>query len=56
MRALEEEIARVTTDQRPVLTSSDRDRLLLLGEDLARAWNNPDVTHETRKKIFRTVD
>jgi len=55
VRALEEEIARLATDQKPVLTSYDRDRLLLLGEDLARAWNNPDVTNETRKKIVRLL-
>lgn len=55
VRALEEEIARLATDPKPVLTSSDRDRLLLLGEDLARAWNNPDVTNETRKKIARLL-
>jgi hypothetical protein len=29
--------------------------LLLLGEDLARAWNNPEVTNETRKKIVRLL-
>jgi DNA invertase Pin-like site-specific DNA recombinase len=55
VRTLEEEIARLAMDQKPVLTSSDRDRLLLLGEDLARAWNNPDVTNETRKKIVRLL-
>jgi hypothetical protein len=43
------------TDQKPVLASADRERLLLLGEDLARAWNNPEVTNETRKKIVRPL-
>jgi excisionase family DNA binding protein len=55
VRALEEELVRLETDQKPALTSPDRDRLLLLGEDLARAWNNPDVTNETRKKIVRLL-
>jgi DNA invertase Pin-like site-specific DNA recombinase len=55
VRAIEEEIARLKTDPKPVLTSADRDRLLLLGEDLARAWNNSDVTNETRKKIVRLL-
>jgi DNA invertase Pin-like site-specific DNA recombinase len=55
VRTLEEDIGRLAADQKPVLTSSDRDRLLLLGEDLARAWNNPDVTNETRKKIVRLL-
>jgi hypothetical protein len=55
VRTLEEDIGRLVTDHKPVLTSSDRDRLLLLGEDLARAWNNPGVTTETRKKIVRLL-
>ena len=55
VRTLEEDIGRLTTDRKPVLTSSDRDRLLLLGEDLVRAWNSPDVTNETRKKIVRLL-
>lgn len=56
VRALEEELFRLETDQKPAPNSPDRDRLLLLGEDLARAWNNPDVANETRKKIVRPVD
>ena len=55
VRTLQEEISQLDTDQKPVLASADRERLLLLGEDLARAWNNPDVTNETRKKIVRNV-
>jgi DNA invertase Pin-like site-specific DNA recombinase len=55
VRTLEEDIGRLATDRKPVLSSSDRDRLLLLGEDLARAWNNPEVTNETRKKIVRLL-
>ena len=55
MRTLEEEISRLNTDQKPVLASADRERLHLLGEDLARAWNNPEVTNETRKKIVRPL-
>jgi hypothetical protein len=55
VRALDEELVRLETDQKPALTSPDRDRLLLLGEDLALAWNNPDVANETRKKIVRLL-
>jgi DNA invertase Pin-like site-specific DNA recombinase len=55
VRTLEEDIGRLVTDHKPVLTSSDRDRLLLRGEDLARGWNNPEVTNETRKKIVRLL-
>jgi Flp pilus assembly protein TadG len=55
VRTLEEELSRLNTDQRPVLSPADRERLLLLGEDLTRAWNSPEVTHETRKKIVRLL-
>jgi DNA invertase Pin-like site-specific DNA recombinase len=55
VRRLEEEISRLDSDRKPVLAPVDRERLLLLGEDLARAWNNPEVTHETRKKIVRLL-
>jgi DNA invertase Pin-like site-specific DNA recombinase len=55
VRTLQEEISQLETDQKPVLASADRERLLLLGEDLARAWNNPEVTNETRKKIVRLL-
>jgi DNA invertase Pin-like site-specific DNA recombinase len=55
VRSLEEDLSRVSTDQKPALSSADRERLLLLGEDLSRAWNNPEVTNETRKKIVRLL-
>jgi hypothetical protein len=43
VRTLEEDLSRLNTDQKSVLASADRERLLLLGEDLTRAWNHPDV-------------
>jgi hypothetical protein len=55
VRSLEEEISRLDCDRKPVLAPADRERLLLLGEDLARARSNPEVTHETRKKIVRLL-
>jgi DNA invertase Pin-like site-specific DNA recombinase len=55
MHSLEEEIARLSTDQKQSLSDTDRERLLTLGEDLALAWNNPNVTNETRKKIIRLL-
>jgi hypothetical protein len=55
VRTLQEEISQLEADQKPVIASADRERLLLLGEDLARAWNNPEVTNETRKKIVRLL-
>ena len=39
----------------PALTDADRERLMALGQDLARAWESPGTTPETRKKIIRTV-
>jgi DNA invertase Pin-like site-specific DNA recombinase len=55
VRSLEDEISRLNTDEKPALASADRERLLLLGEDLSRAWNNPEVANETRKKIVRLL-
>lgn len=55
MHTLEEEIVRLGTDQKQTLSDADRERLLTLGEDLALAWNNPNVTNETRKKIIRLL-
>ena len=37
------------------LTDKDRARLMTLGEDLDKAWNNPNVSVETRKKIVRLL-
>jgi excisionase family DNA binding protein len=36
-------------------TGVDRERLMALGRDVAAAWDSPGATHETRKKIIRTV-
>ena len=55
VRTLEEEITRLNTGQKDTLSSTDRERLLTLGEDLSLAWNNPVVTNETRKKIIRLL-
>jgi DNA invertase Pin-like site-specific DNA recombinase len=55
LRALEEELARLDTPSRPRLSSADRGRLVTLGNDLSRAWDNPGVTIETRKKIIRML-
>jgi excisionase family DNA binding protein len=55
VRTLEEELARLSSDPKQALSSADRERLLMLGEDLELAWNNPSVTNETRKKIIRLL-
>jgi DNA invertase Pin-like site-specific DNA recombinase len=41
--------------QAPALSVEDRARLMVLGKDLAKAWNSPGVTIETRKKIIRLL-
>jgi hypothetical protein len=55
LRTLEEELAKLDTAPKPGLSSADRDRLMVLGKDLARAWDRPGVTIEMRKKIVRTL-
>jgi excisionase family DNA binding protein len=55
VRELEGEIDRLDADEAPALPVVDRERLLALGQDLARAWESPGTTPETRKKIVRTV-
>jgi DNA invertase Pin-like site-specific DNA recombinase len=41
--------------QAPALSAEDRARLMVLGKDLAKAWNSPGATIETRKKIIRLL-
>ena len=55
VRDLELEIERLDADEAPALSEADRARLIGLGQDLARAWDSPGATPETRKKIIRTV-
>jgi DNA invertase Pin-like site-specific DNA recombinase len=52
------EIQRESVDQNrqaPALSAEDRARLMVLGKDLAKAWNSSGVTIETRKKIIRLL-
>jgi DNA invertase Pin-like site-specific DNA recombinase len=51
----ERDIQQLLAEPTSQLTASDRQRLLTLGQDLARAWDLPGVTPETRKRIIRTV-
>lgn len=39
----------------PQLSGQDRLRLLALGADLQQAWNHPNASPETRKRILRTA-
>ena len=55
VRDLELEIDRLDADEAPALTVADREKLMVLGRDLLRAWESPGTTPETRKKIIRTV-
>lgn len=55
MRAIEREIEGLTNSPSPDLSIGERETLLKLGDDLARAWQRPGVTSETKKKILRTV-
>jgi DNA invertase Pin-like site-specific DNA recombinase len=55
VRELELEIDRLDADKAPTLTTTARERLMSLGQDLIRAWQSPGTTPETRKKIIRTV-
>jgi excisionase family DNA binding protein len=43
------------TEQALALSAADRARLMTLGKDLAKAWNSPGVSVETRKKIIRLL-
>jgi excisionase family DNA binding protein len=43
------------TEQTPALSAEDRARLMSLGKDLAKAWDSPGVSAETRKKIIRLL-
>ena len=43
------------TGQTAALSAEARARLMTLGKDLAKAWNNPGVSVETRKKIIRLL-
>jgi len=52
---LETELESLSATSQPALSQADRTRLMALGHDLARAWDSPGATIETRKKIIRTV-
>jgi hypothetical protein len=52
---LEFEIDQLESGSEPAIAPADRERLMALGQDLARAWESPGATPETRKKIIRTV-
>ena len=55
VRNLEAELEARTALPAVDLTPADRERLMTLGADLARAWTCAGVTPETRKRIVRTL-
>jgi len=55
VRQLESELEQIAAAPVPSLSAADRDRLMALGQDLARAWDSPGATIETRKKIIRLL-
>jgi excisionase family DNA binding protein len=55
LRDLENQLRSFITPCTPALTAEDRARLMVLGSDLAKAWDSPGVTVETRKKIIRLL-
>lgn len=56
MRDLEVQLDHLgQTEQTTALSAEDRARLMTLGNDLARAWDRPGVSAETRKKIIRLL-
>jgi excisionase family DNA binding protein len=55
VRTLEQEINQLFPADDQLLTEANREHLLTLGRDLARAWDSPGATAETRKKIIRML-
>ena len=56
LRALEMELDNLhQAEQAAAPSAEDRAKLMTLGKDLARAWDNPGVSAETRKKIIRLL-
>lgn len=55
LRDLESQLGSLATPCVPALSAEDRARLMVLGRDLAKAWDSPGVSVETRKKIIRLL-
>ena len=54
VREIEQRIA-VEMQRAAPRAGVDRDALLLLAEDLDRAWNDPQVTPQTKKRLLRCI-
>jgi excisionase family DNA binding protein len=55
VQAIETELAALAASTEATLPQIERDRLLVLGADVERAWYSPGATPATRKKIIRTL-
>ena len=55
VHALEEQLVQHDTGRALALNAKDRERLLALGSDLSRAWDEAGASIETRKKIVRLL-
>ena len=55
MHRIEGEIAALEARKRAPLGEMERQQLMQLGTDLARAWSHPAATSATRKRILRTA-
>ena len=55
VRDLEAELEELTTSLATEPTPADRERLMMLGADLQKAWTSAGVTPEARKRIVRTL-
>ena len=55
MRGIEDDLSRLASMPTQSLSPDDRERLLSLGRDLARAWDSNGATIETKKKIIRLL-
>jgi DNA invertase Pin-like site-specific DNA recombinase len=55
VQALEAALAEVVARPASILSPDDRERLMSLSKDLARAWDSVGATIETKKKIIRLL-
>jgi len=56
LRDLESQLEQTDlAENAPALSAEDRAKLMAMGRDLAKAWNSPGATIETRKKIVRLL-
>jgi excisionase family DNA binding protein len=55
VQRLQERLAVLQASSRPSWDEAERQQLLALGADIARAWHHPKATSATRKRILRVV-